>query len=138
MGLISELLLECIFDGAFGIAAPTGNAKALRSSLTKEARHLWRDFLRDYPICFQHPGVVDDYIVAFCCQQAKLVVELNGFQECDKKRKELLNKRTKDIELKGFKVVFIPSNEINRHFSDVCEYIDNCVAKQMRSDAPIL
>ena len=59
------------------------NAKALRNHMTKEERHLWYDFLRDYPIRFQRQKVISNYIVVFYCAKAQIVVELDGSQHYD-------------------------------------------------------
>ena len=58
----------------------TGNAKALRRSMTKEERHLWYDFLRTYPVRFLRQKVIDQYIADFYCHRARLVIELDGSQ----------------------------------------------------------
>ena len=39
------------------------NARKLRNAMTKEERHLWYDFLRNYPIRFLRQKVIDNYIV---------------------------------------------------------------------------
>jgi len=48
--------------------------------MTKEERHLWYDFLKNYPIQFNRQKVIGSYIVDFYCHKAKLVVELDGSQ----------------------------------------------------------
>lgn len=53
----------------------TPTAKALRKNMTKEDRHLWYDFLRNYPIRFLRQKVIDDYIVDFYCHDARLIIE---------------------------------------------------------------
>ena len=57
-----------------------GNAKALRKEMTPEERHLWYDFLRDYPIRFLRQKILGNYITDFYCAKAKLVIELDGSQ----------------------------------------------------------
>ena len=56
----------------------THHARALRKNMTKEERHLWYDFLRDYPLRFMRQRPIDRYIVDFYCAKAKLVIELDG------------------------------------------------------------
>ena len=46
--------------------------------MTREERHLWYDFLREYPIRFLRQKVIGSYVVDFYCAAAKLVVELDG------------------------------------------------------------
>ena len=106
-------------------------ARTLRKNMTKEERHLWYDFLRDYPIRFLKQKVIDNYIVDFYCHSANLVIELDGSQHYepqgllkDKIRTERLNER--DIT-----VIRIPNNEITNNFSGVCEYIDMIVKESL-------
>ena len=52
-------------------------AKELRKNMTKEERHLWYDFLRNYPIKFTRQKVLGKYIVDFYCAKANLDVLRN-------------------------------------------------------------
>ena len=60
--------------------ALTPIARKLRKDMTREERHLWYDFLREYPIRFLRQKVIGSYVVDFYCAAAKLVVELDGAQ----------------------------------------------------------
>ena len=40
----------------------TNNARTLRKNMTKEERHLWYDFLKNYPVRFLRQKVIDNYI----------------------------------------------------------------------------
>ncbi len=53
--------------------------------MTKEERHLWYDFLRTYPVRFLRQKVIDNYVVDFYCNEARLVIELDGSQHYGKK-----------------------------------------------------
>ena len=53
-------------------------AKDLRKEMTKYEKHLWYDFLRDYPVRFQRQKAIGRYIADFYCAKAKLVIELDG------------------------------------------------------------
>ena len=53
-------------------------AKTLRKTMTKEERHLWYDFLKDYPLKFVRQKVLGRYIADFYCAKVKLVIELDG------------------------------------------------------------
>ena len=53
-------------------------AKVLRKNMTKEEKHLWYDYLREYPIRFIRQKIIGKYIVDFYCANAKLVIELDG------------------------------------------------------------
>ena len=107
-------------------------AKELKKNMTKEERHLWYDFLKEYPVKFTRQKVLGKYIADFYCAKANVVIELDGSQHYeydglfnDKKRTEYLNQF-------GIKVIRIPNNEVNRNFEGVCLFIDN-VVKQSHS-----
>lgn len=95
--------------------------------MTKEERHLWYDFLRDYPIRFLRQKVIENYIADFYCAKAKLVIEIDGTQhfENDGLLKDKI--RTEHLEKYNLQVLRIPNNEINNNFEGVCEYIDYIV-----------
>ena len=99
-------------------------AKNLRNNATRHERHLWYDFLREYPVRFQRQKTIGNYIVDFYCHSAKLVVELDGSQHymdnglCrDKERDNFLNEQ-------GLSVIRISNADIDTNFTGVCEYID--------------
>ena len=99
-------------------------AKQLRKEMTKEERHLWYDFLRQYPVKISRQKVLGRYIADFYCPQAKLVVELDGSQHYARDRIENDARRTKFLEGYGLKVIRIHNNAITQNFQGVCEYID--------------
>ena len=105
-------------------SALTENAKALRKNMTKEERHLWYDFLRDYPVRFLRQKVIDNYIVDFYCHKARLIIELDGSQHYEKEGMLKDQIRTERIESRSLTVIRIPNNEVNENFEGVCEYID--------------
>ncbi len=111
-------------------------AKILRKNMTKEERHLWYDFLREYPIKFLRQKPIDNYVVDFYCAQAKLVVELDGSQHFTDIAIEKDTQRTKTLEEYGITVLRIPNNEVNRNFRGVCEYIDSIV-KTLAPEPPL-
>ena len=102
-------------------------AKKLRKTMTKEERHLWYDFLRDYPVRFVRQKVMGKYIVDFYCAKANLVIELDGSQHYEPQTEALDRERTAFLEEYGLQVVRIPNNAIIENFRGVCEYIDTLV-----------
>ena len=96
-------------------------AKQLRNDLTKEERHLWYDFLRNYPVRFMRQRIIGRYIADFYCARAKLIIELDGSQHYEDSgmRKDAI--RTTFLEEYGLKVIRIPNNELNYNFRGVCE-----------------
>ena len=109
----------------------TKNAKVLRKNMTKEERHLWYDFLREYPVRFLRQKVIDCYIVDFYCHQARLIVELDGSQHYDEAEIQRDADRTKQLESRGLQVIRIPNNAVNENFRGVCEYIDRIVGERI-------
>jgi len=105
----------------------TGNAKKLRREMTKEERHLWYDFLRQYPVRFLRQKVIDNYIVDFYCHQARLIVELDGSQHYEPEIQKKDQHRTEELEKRGLRIIRIPNNAVTRNFTGVCEYIDQTV-----------
>ena len=99
-------------------------ARNLRKNMTKEERHLWYDFLRDYPIRFTKQKILGQYIVDFYCASRKLVIELDGSQHYEPEEIEKDNQRTAFLEKYGLTVIRIPNNAVNENFRGVCEYID--------------
>ena len=110
----------------------TANAKALRKNMTKEERHLWYDFLREYPVRFLRQKVIDDFIVDFYCHQANLIIELDGSQHYETKGLTKDKIRTEKLEQRNLTVMRIPNNEINYNFDNVCEYIDLFIKSVMK------
>ncbi len=102
--------------------------------MTKEERHLWYDFLRDYPVRFLRQKVIDHYIVDFYCHKARLIVELDGSQHYEKEGLLKDKIRTEFIERRGLTVIRIPNNEVNENFEGVCDYIDWTVKEIIRAD----
>ena len=109
----------------------TENARELRKNMTKEEKHLWYDFLKDYPVRFLRQKVIDDFIVDFYCRSAKLIIELDGSQHYEDKGMEYDAERTAYLEQYGVRVLRIPNNEVSRNFSGVCEYIDFAVKQSL-------
>ena len=107
------------------------NAKQLRKNMTKEERHLWYDFLRDYPIRFQRQKVLGKYIVDFYCAKANLIVELDGSQHYEPAEALRDQERTEYLQQYGITVIRIPNNEVMKNFLGVCESIDSFVKQSL-------
>ena len=108
----------------------TKTARNLRRNMTREERHLWYDFLKNYPVQFNRQKVIGSYIVDFYCHKARVVVELDGSQHFDgigMKRDALRTKYLNDL---GLHVMRILNNEIWANFPGVCEAIDQIVKQR--------
>ena len=102
-------------------------ARILRKNMTKEERHLWYDYLRNYPIKFTRQKVLGRFVVDFYCADAKIVIELDGGGHYTESGQSYDKERTLFLEEYGLKVVRIANNEVNNNFKGVCEYINEIV-----------
>ena len=105
----------------------TNNARLLRKRMTRQERHLWYDYLRNYPIRVYRQRVIGDHIVDFYCARAKLVIELDGSQHYTEAGIERDKARTADIEGFGLAVMRISNYDVDTNFESVCLYIDRTV-----------
>ena len=108
-----------------------GFSTALRKNQTKEEKHLWYDFLRQYPVRFNRQKVLGPYIVDFYCASAKLVIELDGSQHYSEEGADDDKIRDRYLARLGIKVVRYSNLEITREFDAVCVDISEHVKKRM-------
>jgi very-short-patch-repair endonuclease len=109
----------------------TGLAKNLRKKMTKEERHLWYDFLKDYPIRFLRQKIIDNYIADFYCHKARLIIELDGSQHYTEAGLTMDRFRTEMIERRNLLVLRIDNLTVMRDFNGVCEYIERSVRERI-------
>jgi len=109
-------------------------ARSLRRNMTKEERHLWYDYLRDYPVRFSRQKVFGSYVLDFYCAKAKLAVEVDGGGHYDPETMAYDAQRTSYLEGRGLKVLRIPNNEVNHRFEGVCEHIDRAVRTRLEKE----
>ena len=100
------------------------NAKELRKNMTRQERHLWYDFLRDYPVKIYKQKIIGNYIADFYCHSALLVIELDGSQHYMAEGADKDRKRTEVLEEMGIDVIRFSNREIDENFNGVCEKID--------------
>ena len=109
------------------------NARNLRRNMTKEERHLWYDYLKDYPEHIYRQRIVGGYIVDFYCASAQLVIELDGSQHYDGRKNTYDAERTKYLEGLGLAVLRIPNNEVFGNFDGVCEFIHRMIQRRIKN-----
>ncbi len=107
------------------------NARALRKNMTKEERHLWYDFLKNYPVRFLKQKILGNYIVDFYCASAKIVVELDGGQHFEPGKIACDAQRTRFLKDYGLQIIRIPNNEVMQNFRGVFEFIDATVQQSL-------
>ena len=108
-------------------------AKELRKNMTKEERHIWYDFLRDYPIKFIRQKVLGKYIADFYCAKARLVIELDGSQHYEDAGMLNDEKRTEYLKQYEITVLRISNLDVMKNFEAVCLLIDNTVKQSLRN-----
>ena len=109
----------------------TKSAQTLRRNMTREERHLWYDFLKNYSVQFNRQKVIGNYVVDFYCHKAKLVIELDGSQHFKDSGLENDLHRTQYLNNLGLFVIRIPNNEIWESFEAVCKAIDTLVKDRL-------
>ena len=113
------------------------NARELRKHMTAEERHLWYDFLRDYPVKIYRQKVIGSYIVDFFCDRAKLVIELDGSQHYEPDGQGRDAERTAYLESLGLAVVRYSNLEIKKEFRAVCESLVRLIQERSPRKAPL-
>ena len=108
-------------------------AKNLRSNMTKEEKHLWYDYLKNYKVRFSRQKILGKYVADFYCAKANLVIELDGSQHYQEKELDYDKARTEYLSKFNIKVVWIPNNEVNKNFDGVCRYIDMTVQQNLKN-----
>ena len=106
-------------------------AKELRKNMTKEERHLWYDFLRNYKVKFTRQKVLGKYIADFYSAQAKIVIELDGSQHYTENGMTNDTKRTEFLKKYDIKVIRVSNLDIIKNFIGVCDYIDSEVKQSL-------
>jgi very-short-patch-repair endonuclease len=95
-----------------------GTAQNLRRRMTDAERMLWRRLrncrLGGHKFRRQHP--IDRYIVDFCCEKGRLVIEVDGGQHSGSVSDV---HRTKVIESCGYRVFRLWNNEVLANTDDV-------------------
>ena len=109
------------------------NAKLLRKNMTKQEKHLWYDFLQNYPIKIYKQRIIDNFIADFYCHQAKLVIEIDGAQHYTPDGKSYDQFRTDILNEYGLLVLRFTNEDINKRFKGVCYIIDKTIQKRLPS-----
>ncbi|MBO4562542.1 MAG: endonuclease domain-containing protein [Clostridia bacterium] len=109
-------------------------AKTLRKGMTKEEKHLWYDFLRNYPINFIRQKIIGNYIADFYCPRASLIVELDGSQHYSEKGKQDDAERDAFLFGYGMSVLHISNYDINTNFDGACIMINKRVREHVGYD----
>lgn len=104
-------------------AQSTDTARKLRRDTTYPERLLWSRLrggrLCGYKFRRQHP--IGGYVADFCCEQAKLVIEVDGMTHVNVGDKDV--RRTEALEKQGYHVLRVTNDEVLRDVDTVAEGI---------------
>ncbi len=101
--------------------------KALRINQTPWELKLW-NYLRANKLNgfkFKRQVPVGRYIVDFCCQDARLIIELDGGHHSENETSVKDAEKERDLKSKGYKVLHFWNNEVDSNIEGVMEVILN-------------
>ena len=105
------------------MASRVATARRLRRGQTDAERKLWFQ-LRDRRLNglkFRRQMPVHSYIVDFCCESVRLIVELDGGQHDQRSPQDA--KRTADLEAYGYLILRFWNNDVIGNIDGVVETI---------------
>ena len=104
-------------------------AKELRHNMTKQEKRLWYDFFTKYPIRFKKQKVIGSFIADFYCDEANLIVEIDGNQHFQEEDLQYDEEGTAYFNTLGIKVIRVSNHDVNTNFDGVCLYIDKNICE---------
>ena len=118
--------------------AMLSRARELRRDMTPQERHLWYDFLKDYPVKVYKQRIIESFIADFYCSSALLVIEVDGSQHFTAQGIAYDQERSAIFETYGIQVLRFTNREIDTQFEAVCSQIAHVIAcrREMLSRQP--
>lgn len=112
------------------------NARKLRGDMTDAERKLWQYFraARFDGVKFRRQHPVPPYIADFCCVSARLIIELDGAQHCEK----VDAARTRYLESQGWYILRFWDNDVLVETEAVLDAIWNAISNRTLSPTPLL
>ena len=102
------------------------HSRQLRGNMTDAERHLWAKIrmkqLKGYQFYRQKP--IGDYIVAFFCPRAKLVIEIDGSYHLIDERIEYDRIRDEYLSGLGLRILRFTNTDVLTHIEGVIECIE--------------
>jgi very-short-patch-repair endonuclease len=105
------------------MASRVNKARRLRRDQTDAERALWFR-LRDRRLSglkFRRQMPVDRYVVDFCCESARLIVEVDGGQHGSRSARDV--QRTATLEARGYLIIRFWNSEVLRNVDGVLQAI---------------
>ena len=107
-------------------------ARILRRNMTKQERHLWYDFLRNYPVKIYKQRIIDNFVADFYCYQARLVIELDGSGHYSDEGLLHDKERTAVLDQYDIQVLRFSNIDIDENFEGVCFMIDKTITERIK------
>ena len=107
-------------------------ARMLRKNLTPEEKHLWFDFLREFPVRFRRQERIGNYIVDFYCSKAGIVVELDGKWHNEESAQEYDFEREEYLKSLGLIVLRFENVDVHMNFNNICNIITDTVETRIK------
>ena len=106
-------------------------SQKLRREMTKEERKLWYKFLKTLPLVVKRQKTIGRYIVDFCIDSAKIIIELYGSQHYTEEAETLDNDRDSYLKNLGYTVLRFTNLEVQQQFQAVCSEIEKKLFKSI-------
>lgn len=100
-------------------------SKILRKTITPWEAKLWY-YLRGkrfYGLKFKRQVPMGDYVVDFCCQEKRLIIECDGGQHTEAEIMQKDSEKQQFVESKGYKVLRFQNIDIDNNIEGVLEEI---------------
>ena len=108
-------------------------ARSLRGNQTDAEQLLWYK-LRSrqvYGFKFRRQFMLAPYIADFCCEEARLVIELDGGQHAETEAADAT--RTGFFERRGYRVIRFWNNDVLTNIEGVLEVIGQALLEQQKT-----
>ena len=113
--------------------AMTNRARELRREMTPQERHLWYDFLKDYPAKIYKQRVIESFIADFYCASALLVIEINGSQHFTPQGLAYDQDRSAIFQTYDIQVLRFTNHEVDTQFAAVCDMIHRTIITRRKA-----
>ncbi len=111
-------------------------ANKLRKNMTKAEACLWKYALSARKLQghqFRRQRPVLNYIADFMCKELMLIIEVDGITHHFDETAVKDEKKTKDLQEAGFKIVRLTDDEVLNNINGVVQYLENVIAEIERS-----
>lgn len=104
----------------------------MRNEMTPAEKKLWYSYLRQNKYRWLRQKPIGDFIVDFYCSKLKLAIEIDGETHLKDKDIAYDQKRTKELEKLGIKVLRFWNNDVLNGLDEVI----NIIEKEIKSPQP--